>query len=80
LERRTLILENRALQRRLDELTGAGELIGQSPAIRDVLDLVRQVAPTAATVLTRARAAPARSWSPGPFTTSRTGAGSPSSA
>jgi two-component system response regulator HydG len=51
LERRALILENRALQRRLDELTGAGELIGQSPAIRDVLDLVRQVAPAAATVL-----------------------------
>ena len=51
LERRALILENRSLQRRLDELTGAGELIGQSPAIRGVLDLVRQVAPTAATVL-----------------------------
>ena len=51
LERRTLILENRSLQRRLDELTGAGELIGQSPAVRDVLDLVRQVAPTSATVL-----------------------------
>ncbi len=51
LERRTLILENRSLQRRLDELTGAGELIGQSPAIRGVLDLVRQVAPTTATVL-----------------------------
>jgi two-component system, NtrC family, response regulator HydG len=51
LERRTLILENRSLQRRLDELTGAGELIGQSLAIRGVLDLVRQVAPTAATVL-----------------------------
>ncbi len=51
LERRALILENRSLQRRLDELTGAGELIGQSPAIRGVLDLVRQVAPTSATVL-----------------------------
>jgi two-component system response regulator HydG len=51
LERRALILENRSLQRRLDELTGAGELIGQSPAIRGVLELVRQVAPTSATVL-----------------------------
>jgi two-component system response regulator HydG len=51
LDRRALIVENRSLQRRLDELTGAGELIGQSPAIRAVLDLVRQVAPTAATVL-----------------------------
>ncbi|MBI2467025.1 MAG: sigma-54-dependent Fis family transcriptional regulator [Candidatus Rokubacteria bacterium] len=51
LERRALILENRSLQRRLDELAGAGELIGTSPGIRPVLDLVRQVAPTTATVL-----------------------------
>ncbi len=51
LERRALILENRSLQRRLDDLTGAGELIGQSPAIRGLLELVRQVAPTSATVL-----------------------------
>ena len=51
LERRALILENRSLQRRLDELAEAEELIGESPAFRGVLGLVRQVAPTSATVL-----------------------------
>ncbi len=51
LERRALVLENRSLQRRLDELSGAGQLIGTSPAIRAVMELVRRVAPTAATVL-----------------------------
>jgi two-component system response regulator HydG len=51
LERHALILENRSLQRRLDALAEAGDVIGDSPAIRGVLALVRQVAPTAATVL-----------------------------
>ncbi len=51
LEHRALVLENRSLQRRLDELTGASELIGESPGIRAVLDLVRRVAATDATVL-----------------------------
>jgi len=51
LERRALILENRSLQRRLDELAGAGEIIGVSPALREALALVRRVAPTSATVL-----------------------------
>jgi two-component system response regulator HydG len=51
LERRALVLENRSLQRRLDELVGAGEIIGESPAIRKVLALVKQVAPASATVL-----------------------------
>ena len=51
LEHRTLLLKNRSLQRRLDELVGAGEIIGESAAIRQVLALVNQVAPTAATVL-----------------------------
>jgi two-component system response regulator HydG len=51
LEHRALVLENRSLQRRLDALVGAGQLIGTSPAIRMVLDLVRRVAPTTATVL-----------------------------
>jgi len=51
LEHRALLLRNRSLQRRLDELVGAGEIIGESAAIRQVLALVSQVAPTAATVL-----------------------------
>jgi two-component system response regulator HydG len=51
LERHALVLENRSLQRRLDALAGAGEVVGESPAVRAVLALVRQVAPTDATVL-----------------------------
>jgi two-component system response regulator HydG len=51
LERRVLIRENRRLQQQLDDLTDAGEMVGRSPAIQDVLRLVKQVAPTAATVL-----------------------------
>ena len=51
LEHRALLLKNRSLQRRLDELVGAGEIIGESAAIRQVLALVNRVAPTAATVL-----------------------------
>jgi two-component system response regulator HydG len=51
LEHRALVLENRSLQRRLDELVGAGEIIGESPAIRQVLALVKQVAPSASTIL-----------------------------
>ena len=51
LDRHALILENRRLQRRLDDLAGAGEIVGTSPAILEVLRLVKQVAPTSATVL-----------------------------
>jgi len=51
LEHRALVLENRRLQRRLDELVGAGEIIGESPAICQVLALVKQVAPSSSTVL-----------------------------
>ena len=51
LDRRALVLENRRLQRRLDDLAGAGEIVGAGPAILEVLRLVKQVAPTSATVL-----------------------------
>ncbi|MBI1734514.1 MAG: sigma-54-dependent Fis family transcriptional regulator [Candidatus Rokubacteria bacterium] len=51
LERRALILENRRLQGRVDELTGRGEILGTSAAICEVLRLIEQVAPTSATVL-----------------------------
>jgi len=51
LDRHALILENRRLQRRLDDLAGAGEIVGTSPAILEVLRLVKQIAPTSATVL-----------------------------
>ncbi len=51
LQRRALTLENRALRRRLDELTGAGEIIGSAPEMVSVLDLVKRVAPSSASVL-----------------------------
>ncbi len=51
LERRALVLENRRLQRQLDDLAGADEMVGRSPAILDLARLVKQVAPSTATVL-----------------------------
>jgi two-component system response regulator HydG len=50
-EKQSLALQNRRLQDRLDELQGAGRIIGSSPLILKTLDLVRQVAPSTATVL-----------------------------
>jgi two-component system response regulator HydG len=50
-EKQTLVLQNRRLQQRLNELQGAGQVIGTSPAMRRTLELVNQVAASAATVL-----------------------------
>ena len=50
-EKQALVLENRVLQARVDELQGAGQIIGSSPAILRTLELVNQVAPSTATVL-----------------------------
>jgi len=53
LEKASLVAENRALRAQLAELShGApGELLGDAPAFRAVLETLRQVAPTSATVL-----------------------------
>ena len=51
LQHRALVLENRNLRRRLDELAGTGEFIGASPAMLEVLALVKQVASASTTVL-----------------------------
>jgi two-component system response regulator HydG len=51
LERRELIQQNRALQRRLDDLLRQGNIIGVSAAFRRVMMLVEQVADSSATVL-----------------------------
>ncbi len=53
LEKASLVAENRALRAQLAELAhGApGELLGDAPAFRAVLETLRQVAPTSATVL-----------------------------
>ena len=51
LERRSLIQQNRALQQRLDDLLGQGNLIGVSPPWKQMMTLVQQVADSSATVL-----------------------------
>ncbi len=51
LERRELILQNRALQQRLEALLKQGTVIGASPAFRRMMTLVEQVADSSATVL-----------------------------
>jgi two-component system response regulator HydG len=50
-EKQALVLQNRALQQRLDQLEGAGQIIGSSPPMLRTLELVAQVAPSAATIL-----------------------------
>ena len=51
LRRENLENENRELRQQLDTKFGLEHVIGQSPAMEEVFDTVRQVAPTRATVL-----------------------------
>lgn len=51
LKSQDLATENAALRTQLDSKFGMGNIVGESPAMREVLDVVRQVAPTRATVL-----------------------------
>jgi DNA-binding NtrC family response regulator len=51
LRQQNLEVENVGLRRQLDEKFGIRGVIGDSPRMREVLDLVEQVAPTRATVL-----------------------------
>ncbi|HEX9898924.1 MAG TPA: sigma-54 dependent transcriptional regulator, partial [Candidatus Methylomirabilis sp.] len=50
-EKQALVLQNRALQARLEELQGTSQIIGGSPAMLRTLELVNQVAPSTATIL-----------------------------
>src|SRR5437763_6879339 len=43
--------ENRTLRQKVDERYGLETIIGESPALHDVLDTIRQVAPSSANVL-----------------------------
>src|SRR5213083_1692934 len=43
--------ENRTLRQQIDERYGLENIIGESPALREVLDTIRQVAPSSASVL-----------------------------
>ncbi len=51
LEKRALVQENAELRTRLAELSGPEGMIGQSPLFRALVGLVRQAAPSSATVL-----------------------------
>ncbi len=51
LERRSLEQENRRLRRAVDHTSSLGELIGESPAMREIFALVRKIAPTRSSVL-----------------------------
>ncbi len=48
---RRLEQENRSLRQQVDERFGLENLLGESPALREVLDTIRQVAPSSANVL-----------------------------
>src|SRR5919202_6576847 len=51
LRSRNLEQENRTLREQVDERYGLENIIGESPALREVLDTIKQVAPSAASVL-----------------------------
>jgi DNA-binding NtrC family response regulator len=53
LRQQNLEHENVALRQQLDSKFGLENIIGESPAMKDVFDVVQQVAPTRATVLLR---------------------------
>jgi two-component system response regulator AtoC len=48
---RKLEQENRSLREQMDERYGLENIIGESPALHEVLDTIRQVAPSSASVL-----------------------------
>jgi two-component system response regulator AtoC len=51
LSSRRLEQENRALRQEVDERFGLENILGESPALREVLDTIRQVAPSSASIL-----------------------------
>ncbi len=51
LRQRTLEVENIALHQQLDTRYGLEHLVGESPAMQEVFDVVRQVAPSRASIL-----------------------------
>ncbi len=51
LEHRALEVENRRLRRALDQTSSFGDLIGESPAMREIFALVRKVANSSSSVL-----------------------------
>jgi two-component system, NtrC family, response regulator HydG len=50
-EKQALVLENRMLQERIKDFQRLDKIVGRSPAMKRVLEIVDQVAPSSATVL-----------------------------
>ena len=67
-----LIKENQSLRERLDEDSSISNIIGKSPPMHELLDMVKTVAATEATILISGKAAPARNRSPRPSTPTAT--------
>jgi len=51
LEKQSLVLENRLLQERIKDFQKFEKIVGRSPAMKKILEIVAQVAPSSATVL-----------------------------
>ena len=51
LKQQTLEVENATLRRQLDSKFGLENIVGESPVMKEILEVVQQVAPTRATVL-----------------------------
>jgi two-component system response regulator HydG len=51
IEKQSLVLENRMLQERIKDFQKFEKIVGRSPAMKKVLEIVAQVAPSSATVL-----------------------------
>src|ERR1043165_1542495 len=51
MRQQSLEVENQSLRKQLDEKFGLENVIGQAPVMQEVFDIVRQVAPSRATVL-----------------------------
>ncbi|HSR12524.1 MAG TPA: sigma-54 dependent transcriptional regulator [Thermodesulfobacteriota bacterium] len=50
-EKQSLVLENRMLQERIKDFQKVEKIVGRSPAMKKILEIVAQVAPSSATVL-----------------------------
>ncbi|MBM4329894.1 MAG: sigma-54-dependent Fis family transcriptional regulator [Deltaproteobacteria bacterium] len=51
IEKQSLVLENRLLQERIKDFQKFEKIVGRSPAMKETLEIVAQVAPSSATVL-----------------------------
>jgi len=69
LRRQSLEVENESLRQQLDQRYGLENIVGASPAMHEVLETVRQVAPSKANVLISGESGPAGTDRPGDSST-----------